>query len=258
MINEFRDVKVINDVKDLDQIINAIKKEMNESYSFKILTKPNAVKQDDEYLDYKANKKDGPTVGVDEALSREGRRKLAQSAKINAKRNVIAREKAAKKKASPEKLQQRAQKKAREMLKNKLLKGKSINDISMADRERLEAKLDTMTAKIKKIAKKLLPDLKKAEEERLQQMRSNESVDKLDESAKDDAVKIQKILDRMSFGGARLEGKRLTNVPGKVQHTVWTQFTPAEFNHFKNNVLKEIPSASLNFYRRFVTITSNE
>jgi hypothetical protein len=158
-----------------------------ESYSFKILTKPNTVKQDDEYLDYKANKKDGPTVGVDEALSREGRRKLAQSAKINAKRNAIARDKAAKKKASPEKLQQRAQKKAREMLKNKLLKGKSINDISMADRERLEAKLDNMTAKIQKIAKKLLPDLKKAEEERLQQMRSNESV-KLGE-AKESTVK---------------------------------------------------------------------
>ena len=62
-----------------------------------------------------------------------------------------------------DKLKKRANKQARELLLKKLTKGKGKGDLSMARRAELEKKLDKKKAVIQKIAKKLLPKVRKAE-----------------------------------------------------------------------------------------------
>ena len=81
----------------------------------------------------------------------------------------IARKKAIamKKKASPEKLIGRAEKAAKEIIRNKLVKGKKYADLPFAQRELVDKKVEKKKDAIKKIAKKLLPKIRKQEVERL-------------------------------------------------------------------------------------------
>ena len=79
-----------------------------------------------------------------------------------------------KRKASPEKLKLRSVKKARDILTKKILKDKSKSDLSIAGRETLEKRLAKKKAVIQKIAKKLMPKIKKAETERLAKLRGGE------------------------------------------------------------------------------------
>ena len=81
----------------------------------------------------------------------------------------IARKKAIamKKKASPEKLIGRAEKAAKEIIRNKLVKGKKYADLPFAQRELIDKKVEKKKDAIKKIAKKLLPKIRKQEVERL-------------------------------------------------------------------------------------------
>ena len=81
----------------------------------------------------------------------------------------IARKKkiAMKKKAAPEKLIGRAEKAAKEIIRNKLVKGKKYADLPFAQRELVDKKVEKKKDAIKKIAKKLLPKIRKQEVERL-------------------------------------------------------------------------------------------
>lgn len=81
----------------------------------------------------------------------------------------IARQRAARKKADPEKLKNRARKKARKFFQDRILKqsGKNFADLSPAEKSRIEKMLDKKKAAIEKLAKKLLPKVKKAENERI-------------------------------------------------------------------------------------------
>ena len=76
---------------------------------------------------------------------------------------MIARKKAAKKMASPEKLKARATVAARNLIIKKILKNKTKAQLSFAARTELEKKVKKKAAAIKKIAKKLLPQVKKAD-----------------------------------------------------------------------------------------------
>ena len=109
-----------------------------------------------------------------EVMSKAARMKMSRNMKQKAKQ--IAKKKAIslKRKASPEKLKLRSVKKAREILMKKILKDKSKSDLSIAGRETLEKKLNKKKAVIQKIAKKLMPKIKKAETERLAKLRGGE------------------------------------------------------------------------------------
>ena len=106
-------------------------------------------------------------TNLDEVMSKAVRMKKAMMMK--AKGKMIARKRmiAMKKKASPEKLKQRAAKKARDILMKKILKDRKKSDLSIAGKETLEKKLATKKAVIKKIAKKILPKVRKAEADRI-------------------------------------------------------------------------------------------
>ena len=102
-----------------------------------------------------------------EALSRQARLKMSRVMRTKSKMIARKRAIAMKKKAPPEKLKKRAMKKARNMLMKKILKDRDKDDLSFGARQDLEKKLDKKKAIIARIAKQLLPSIKKAEQERM-------------------------------------------------------------------------------------------
>jgi hypothetical protein len=103
----------------------------------------------------------------DEAMSKAARIKKSRLMKMKGKMMAKKREISMKKKSSPEKIKKKAFKKARDILAKKILKDRSKADLSISGKEGLEKKLNAKTAVIKKIAKKLVPQIKKAETDRL-------------------------------------------------------------------------------------------
>ncbi len=103
------------------------------------------------------------------------RQKMKAAFRKNKAKIALGRKKAAKKLASPEKLKARAQKQARNVLIKKLLKNKSKNQLSYAERQALEVKLAKKQGAVLKIAKKLLPAVKKADREKMKARRNDQS-----------------------------------------------------------------------------------
>ena len=106
-----------------------------------------------------------------EVLSIQARNKLARTMKAKAKMIAKKRERAMKKKANPEKLKKRAQKKAVDFIAKKILKDKDRSDLGQAGKASLEKKIKSKSGLIKKLAKRLLPQVKKAEAERMAKKR---------------------------------------------------------------------------------------
>ena len=104
---------------------------------------------------------------LDEIMSKSTRMKKARMMKMKGKQIARKRKIAMKRKASPEKLKKRAAKKARDIIAKRILNDKKKSDLSLAGRETLEKKLAKKKAVIAKIAKKILPKIRSAENERL-------------------------------------------------------------------------------------------
>lgn len=85
---------------------------------------------------------------------------------------AMKRKIAAKKKASSAILKKRAQAKARDILRAKYLKDKDYNSLSYSEKLSIDKKISGKTTLIKKIAKKLMPKIKKAEAERLRKLKA--------------------------------------------------------------------------------------
>ena len=109
-----------------------------------------------------------------EALTRQQRRKVGIRMKRLAKKIARKKKIAMRKMASPEKLEKRARKAARKLLAKKIIKGRPISDLTLAEKEKLEKKLDKKKAAIGRIARKLLPKVRRAEKERLQRLRKSD------------------------------------------------------------------------------------
>ena len=88
-------------------------------------------------------------------------------------KRIAAKIKLGKKRASrriisdPKKLMKRAIKQQRMKIAKKLLKGISLSDVSVARKIEIGKKLDKMKNRIQKLAKKLLPTIRKKEKEKL-------------------------------------------------------------------------------------------
>tara|TARA_A200000159_G_scaffold72_1_gene72 strand:+ start:644 stop:1027 length:384 start_codon:yes stop_codon:yes gene_type:complete len=102
----------------------------------------------------------------DEALTLQQRMKLARSLKKNKAKIAMGRKRAARKVANMDTLKKRAQKQARMTIFKKITKGMDKGDMSMGRRASIEKRLDKMKPKIQKLAKKLLPKVRKGELER--------------------------------------------------------------------------------------------
>ena len=104
---------------------------------------------------------------TDEAMSMATRMKMKAAFRKNKAKIALGRKKAAKKLASPEQLKKRAEKQARNLIIKKILKDKGKADLSFAARSDLEKKVAKKKGKIMKLAKKLLPQVKKADKAKL-------------------------------------------------------------------------------------------
>lgn len=104
---------------------------------------------------------------VDEALTQAQRQKMKIAMRKNKAKIRLGQKKARNKLASKEKLQKRAEKQARNILVKKITKDKEKGDLSYAARANIEKQLDKKKGAIKRIAKKLLPQVKKADRSKL-------------------------------------------------------------------------------------------
>ena len=124
-------------------------------------------------------------------ISREARRNMSRAAKRTAKKRAKTRKRKAKIKKSGAKLKVSAQKAARNVFKQKFLRGRKWSELGTTERAAIEKRLKKISpAKIQKIAKKLLPGLKKSERERIASMKDlgNKPAD-VDEAKKRDYKK---------------------------------------------------------------------
>ena len=110
-----------------------------------------------------------------EVLNMQQRRKIGMRMKRLAKK--IARTKARKKKRmkDPRALKTKANKQARSILFKKMSGGKAAGDLSVGARIAIGKKLDKKKGAIAKLAKRLLPKVKKAEVERLARFRQQQN-----------------------------------------------------------------------------------
>lgn len=122
----------------------------------------------DDQLAYNAKKrkKDIPTGNADEALDMTQRLARKRSFKKNKAKIALGRKRAMKRVASLDVLKKRAQKQARTQVMKKLTKDVPKDELSLARRQEIEKRLDKMKPRIDKIAKKLIPVVRKKELER--------------------------------------------------------------------------------------------
>jgi len=89
--------------------------------------------------------------------------------KIKKKREIAMR-----KKASSAQLKMRAQKKATDIIRKKFIPdGQDYASMSFAQKIQLDKKVEKKKAAIKKIAKKLMPKIKRAEADRIEKLKAN-------------------------------------------------------------------------------------
>lgn len=103
-----------------------------------------------------------------EALSMTQRLQRSRSAQKNKSKMKMGRMRAMKKMASKETLMKRARKHARNLLLKKILKDVPKDELSMSRKKEIEQRLEkpALQAKIDKLARKLLPKIRKKEMER--------------------------------------------------------------------------------------------
>lgn len=101
--------------------------------------------------------------GTDEALSMQQRRKLAISLKKNKAKIARGRKIAARRVANMDTLRKRARRQARKQIVKKITKGIDKSELSVARRAEIEKRVDKMGSRIDRIAKKILPKVRKQE-----------------------------------------------------------------------------------------------
>lgn len=104
---------------------------------------------------------------MDEALTIQQRVKLKQTLRRNKAKIALGRKRSMKKIASPEVLKNRSKKQARNIFLKKLLKNKDKTDLSYSARQSYEKILQRKSGAIERLAKKLLPQVRKRDREKL-------------------------------------------------------------------------------------------
>lgn len=125
---------------------------------------------EDEYLKYRAMKRrkhmyeetEVEEESTDEALSMAARRKRSRDMRKNKNKLKIARNRMRKRVANPERIKKRAKKQAIDKIYKKLTKGMSRKDLTPAKKAELEKRIAKMKPRVNRIAKKLLPSVRRA------------------------------------------------------------------------------------------------
>ena len=141
----------------------------------------------------------GEDLMFEAVLSVAARKKRAMAFKKAKSKIMRGRRIAAKKMASPEKLKIRARKKAIQIIRKKVAGKKGVNydQLSPSERMSVDKQVEKKKAAIGKIAKKLLPLVKKAEKERLAKVREGPAEENVNEAVapeikKGDTITVSK------------------------------------------------------------------
>jgi hypothetical protein len=100
---------------------------------------------------------------ADEALSMTQRRLRSRTMKKYAARLKVGRKKASMRIADAKRLAKRAQRTARLAMAKKITKGIPKSELTPARKQEIEKKLDKMKPRISRLAKKMMPQIRKAE-----------------------------------------------------------------------------------------------
>ncbi len=103
---------------------------------------------------------------VDEVMDRTARLKASQRMKRMSKRIQMAKKRALKRAPSTDVVKSRAQRQARNQMMAKYTKGVPKSELSIARRAELEKRLKKMKGRVDKMAKKLIPTIRKQDRER--------------------------------------------------------------------------------------------
>jgi hypothetical protein len=135
---------------------------------FKDFTVADYTQSGDDEVAYQAQKRHRhiPTGNTGEALDFTARQKRSRQFKKYKAKIALGRKKAARRFASQEVLKKRARKAARMAIMKKLTKDIPKDELSFARRQEIEKRLDKMGPRIDKMARKLLPQMRKKELER--------------------------------------------------------------------------------------------
>ena len=126
----------------------------------------------DDLISYQAHKRHRGVVGeeaeveVDEELSRVQRMKASQRMKRYSKKIARAKERALRRAPSMDVLQKRAKKQARNQMIKKWTRGQDKSDLAVGRKAELEKRLKKMGPKLDRLAKRMMPQLRKADRER--------------------------------------------------------------------------------------------
>jgi hypothetical protein len=130
-----------------------------------------------ELVKYAAHKRHRGRIGeetTDEALDFSQRRARARSMKKNKAKIAMGQRRAKNKPANQERLKKRAARQARMDMFKKLAKDTPKDEVGAARRQGIEKRLDKLKPRIDKIARKLLPQIRKTEKERRQRKSGTE------------------------------------------------------------------------------------
>lgn len=113
----------------------------------------------------------------EKTLSRAARRKLSIAAKRTAKKKAKKRALMKKRPKSPKKIKAAAEKAAKNFLVKKITGGQSYANLSFSQKQQVDKKIDAKKGLISRVARKMLPKIKKKERERLRKVRGqNENI----------------------------------------------------------------------------------
>jgi len=153
-------------------------------------------------------------MDVDEkTLSRAARRKLSIAAKRTAKKKAKKRALTKKRPKSPKKIKSAAEKAAKNFLVKKITGGQPYASLSLSQKQQIDKKIDAKKGLITRVARKMLPAIKKKERERLRKVRNQtEDVNNTD----------HKVLT-IDINGSHLEVSAFVNDNAVIPYTFKTE-----------------------------------
>ena len=104
---------------------------------------------------------------LDEVLSIQTRMRMKASMRKNKAKIKLGRRRADRKLADTGRLTKRARRQARNAILNKILKGKDKSELSYGARADIERRVNKRAALIKRMARKLLPKVRKADRQKM-------------------------------------------------------------------------------------------
>jgi len=136
---------------------------MPKKLDFKDYINVDYTQTDDAQLALNAKKRKEAVEPTDEALNMAQRRKKGIQMKKMAARLKMGRKKASMKVADKGKLEKRSRRAARNAITKKLTKGISKAELTPSRKQEIEKRLDKMSSKVGRLAKKMMPKIRKAE-----------------------------------------------------------------------------------------------